>query len=117
MRTSRPARSSGSCSRLPEINLVAVYAVPDERVGDQVMAAVVLNDDTLTPQRFEEFLASQPDLSPKAWPRYVRINSALPQTATNKILKRALIGQGVTAGDGVLWEREPRGRRYTVVVP
>ena len=30
--------------RLPEINHVAVYAVPDERVGDQVMAAIVLND-------------------------------------------------------------------------
>ena len=30
--------------RLPEINHIAVYAVPDERVGDQVMAAVVLND-------------------------------------------------------------------------
>ena len=30
--------------RLPEINHVAVYAVPDEHVGDQVMAAVVLND-------------------------------------------------------------------------
>ncbi len=104
--------------RLPEVSLVAVYAVPDEHVGDQVMAAVVLNDgDTLTPSRFEEFLASQRDLSPKAWPRYVRINTALPQTATNKILKRALISEGVTGGDGVLWEREPRGRRYTVAPP
>ena len=38
--------------RLPEINHVAVYAVPDERVGDQVMAAVVLNDGaTLSPKR------------------------------------------------------------------
>ena len=61
--------------RLPEINHVAVYAVPDEHVGDQVMAAVVLNDGaTLSPKQFEDFLASQPDLSPKAWPRYVRIN-------------------------------------------
>ena len=39
--------------RLPEINHVAVYAVPDERVGDQVMAAIVLNDGaTLTPKRY-----------------------------------------------------------------
>ena len=38
--------------RLPEISHVAVYAVPDERVGDQVMAAVVLNDGaTLSPKR------------------------------------------------------------------
>jgi fatty-acyl-CoA synthase len=97
--------------RLPAINLVAVYAVPDERVGDQVMAAVVPNEP-LTPERFETFLAAQPDLSPKAWPRYVRINTALPQTATNKILKRALIADGVTAGDGELWEREPRTVRF-----
>ena len=77
------------------------------------MAAIVINQAaTLTPNRFEEFLASQPDLSPKAWPRYVRINAALPQTATNKILKRALINEGATAGDGVLWEREARGRAF-----
>ena len=100
--------------RLPEVNLVAVYAVPDEHVGDQVMAAIVPNGE-LTPKRLEEFLAAQQDLSPKAWPRYVRINDDLPQTATNKILKRTLIQQGVTAGDGVLWEREARGRRYTAI--
>ena len=28
--------------RLPDISRVAVYAVPDENVGDQMMAAVVL---------------------------------------------------------------------------
>jgi fatty-acyl-CoA synthase len=104
--------------RMPEINCVAVYAVPDEHVGDQVMAAVVLNAGAaLTPKRFEEFLASQADLSPKAWPRYVRINTALPQTATNKILKRALLQEGVTPGGGALWEREPRGRRYFAAAP
>ncbi|KUI44813.1 acyl-CoA synthetase [Mycobacterium sp. GA-1199] len=102
--------------RLPEVNHVAVYAVPDERVGDQVMAAIVLNDGaSLSPSRFEKFLAAQPDLSPKAWPRYVRINDVLPQTATNKVLKRALIQEGVSAGDGVLWTREARGRAYSAV--
>jgi fatty-acyl-CoA synthase len=100
--------------RLPAVNHVAVYAVPDELVGDQVMAAIVLNDDaTLTPEQFEEFLSAQPDLSPKAWPRYVRIEAALPQTATNKILKRMLIAEGVTTG-GVLWEREARSCDYVI---
>lgn len=100
--------------RLPEVNHVAVYAVPDERVGDQVMAAVVLNNGVmLTPEQFGEFLAAQPDLSPKAWPRYVRVNAALPRTATNKILKRELVAEAVSAGDGVLWTREPRGREYS----
>jgi fatty-acyl-CoA synthase len=99
--------------RLPEINHVAVYAIPDEHVGDQVMAAIVLNTGAaLTPKRFEEFLTAQADLSPQAWPGYVRINTALPRTATNKILKRKLIEAGPTAGDGVLWVRHGRGREF-----
>jgi fatty-acyl-CoA synthase len=102
--------------RLAPVTQVAVYAVPDERVGDQIMAAFVLGDGlTLTLTELAEFLAAQPDLSPKGWPRYVRINRALPQTATNKILKRELIADGVTAGDGVLWERADRGTAYLVV--
>jgi fatty-acyl-CoA synthase len=99
--------------RLPVVNHVAVYAIAAEDVGDQVMAAVVLNNGaTLTPNQFGEFLAAQPDLSPKAWPRYLRINAALPRTATNKILKRELIKDGPSAGDGVLWARAARGRAY-----
>jgi fatty-acyl-CoA synthase len=99
--------------RLPEINLVAVYAVPDENVGDQIMAAIVLTDDAvLTPEGFESFLAAQADLSPKAWPRYVRIAASLPTTATHKVLKRELAAQGPTPGGGELWVREPRGKRY-----
>jgi fatty-acyl-CoA synthase len=99
--------------RLAPVNQVAVYAVPDERVGDQIMAAFVLGDGlALTPDELTNFLAAQPDLSSKAWPRYVRINRALPQTATNKILKRELTKEGISAGDGVLWQRADRSTRY-----
>jgi fatty-acyl-CoA synthase len=102
--------------RLPQINQVAVYAVPDEHVGDQVMVAIVLDTGvTMTPRQFEEFLTAQADLSPKAWPTYVRINTELPRTATNKILKRELIKAGPTAQGGVLWERGARGREFTLV--
>jgi fatty-acyl-CoA synthase len=102
--------------RLPAVALVAVYAVPDPLVGDQVMAAIVLQDDAaLTPSELSAFLADQADLPTKGWPRYVRIAPALPSTATNKVLKRELISQGPTAGDGVLWEREERGTAYAVV--
>ena len=95
------------CSR------IAVYAVPDENVGDQVMAAIVLKEGAaLTPEELESFLSGQPDLSPKAWPRYVRIAADLPSTATHKVLKRELIAQGATAGGGELWVREPRGTAY-----
>ncbi len=97
--------------RHPAVSEAAVYAVPDERVGDQVMAALVTTAP-LSPGRFETFLADQSDLSPKAWPRYVRLAERLPRTATNKVLKRELAAQGPVAGDGELWVREPRGRAY-----
>ena len=100
--------------RLGEANRVAVYAVPDENVGDQIMAAVVLHEgSSLTPEGFEAFLAEQPDLSPKAWPRYVRITADLPTTATHKVLKRELAAEGPTAGNGQLWVREPRVTQYS----
>ncbi|NDZ97209.1 AMP-binding protein [Streptomyces sp. SID6673] len=100
-------------SRCPQINRVAVYAVADPTVGDQIMAAVVLQGGSvLTPDEFTRFLSAQDDLSPKAWPRYVRVAAELPTTATNKILKRALISDGTTVGSDVLWARDARGRSY-----
>ncbi len=104
--------------RLPGIALGAVYAVPDAEhsVGDQVMAAIVLQDDaTLTPAELSSFLADQADLPTKGWPRYVRVAPSLPSTATNKVLKRDLIAQGASAGNGVLWVREERGTAYAEV--
>jgi fatty-acyl-CoA synthase len=102
-------------TRLAGTSRVAVYPVPDESVGDQVMAAIVLRDgETLTPEAFEEFLAGQADLSPKAWPRHVWIADDLPSTATNKILKRELVSYGTTPPGGLLWKRE--GHRYGSVM-
>ncbi|HET9422638.1 MAG TPA: long-chain-fatty-acid--CoA ligase [Nocardioides sp.] len=97
--------------RHPDVSEAAVYAVPDEKVGDQVMAALVTTAP-LSPEELGEFLAAQPDLSPKAWPRFVRVAARLPRTATNKVLKRELAAEGPAPGEGVLWEREPRGRTY-----
>jgi fatty-acyl-CoA synthase len=97
--------------RAPHVSEAAVYAVPDERVGDQVMAALVLTAP-LEPGDLEAFLGAQPDLSPKAWPRYVRVASRLPRTATNKVLKRELAAEGPVAGDGELWVRDARGTTY-----
>jgi fatty-acyl-CoA synthase len=98
--------------RHPAISQAAVYAVPDPNVGDQLMVTLVLRDGaSLDPGSFEAFLAEQPDLSPKAWPRFVRIAAEVPTTATNKVLKRALRTEG-TATTDPLWEREERGRTY-----
>jgi fatty-acyl-CoA synthase len=101
--------------RLTPVSHVAVYAVPDEHAGDQVMAAIVLADNAaLTAEEFGEFLAAQPDLSPKAWPRYVWLTDRLPTTATNKILKRELTARGATPGSGVVWTRVGRSGAYEV---
>ena len=82
--------------RLPAVALVAVYAVPDPNVGDQVMAAIVLQDDaTLSPDRADG-VPGRPGRP--AHRRAGRASSAsrpsLPSTATNKVLKRELIAQG-----------------------
>jgi fatty-acyl-CoA synthase len=101
--------------RLSAVALVAVYAVPDREdehsVGDQVMAAIVLQDDTsLSPAELTVFLGAQPDLPTKAWPRYVRIAPTLPTTATNKVLKRDLRAEGLD--EGATWDRAERGTSY-----
>jgi len=100
--------------RLTPVSQVVVYAIPDEHVGDQVMAAIVLQDNAdLTPEEFGQFLAGRPDLSPKAWPRYVWLTDRLPTTATNKVLKRALTAAGATPQGGVLWTRHRQTLQYT----
>ncbi|WP_395691768.1 long-chain-fatty-acid--CoA ligase [Nocardioides sp.] len=98
--------------RHPSVVEAAVYAVPDPDVGDQVVAALVVSGP-LDPTGWEEFLAEQPDLSAKAWPRFVRVVESLPRTATNKVLKRALAAEGAVAGDGLLWTRAERGTSYS----
>lgn len=94
--------------RHPAVSEAAVYAVPDPHAGDQLVAALVLTDE-VTPDEWEKFLATQPDLGTKAWPRYVRVLESLPRTATNKVLKRDLRATGV---DDVTWIREERGTAY-----
>ncbi|MEV5826947.1 fatty-acid--CoA ligase FadD1 [Spirillospora sp. NPDC052242] len=100
--------------RHPAVSQAAAYGVPAPDVGDDLVVALVLHDGRfLTPASFEEFLAAQADLSPKAWPRYVRIAEELPTTATNKVLKRELVREGTDFTDPC-WIREERGRRYGV---
>ena len=94
--------------RHPAIDQAAVYAVPDERAGDQVAAALVLRSD-LGAAELERFLDEQQDLSPKARPRYVRVVDDLPRTATNKVLHRDLTAAGIT---DITWTREERGTGY-----
>jgi len=91
---------------------VAVYAVPDSRTGDQVMAAIeLLADATFDPAGFATFLSTQRDLGTKWAPRYVRVVGALPVGATNKIDKRPLRAERWETTDPLFW-RAPRTETY-----
>jgi fatty-acyl-CoA synthase len=90
-------------ARHPDVTEVAVYAVPDPAVGDQVMAALVLASGAeFDTDKFRAFLAAQSDLGPKQWPSYVRVSTSLPRTATFKVLKRQLSAEGLDCADPVL---------------
>lgn len=90
---------------------VAVYAVPDEVAGDQVMAALALREGAVfDPAAFAAFLAAQPDLGTKMAPRYLRILDAMPVTATNKVHRVALRRDGFDCADPV-WHRTGSGYR------
>lgn len=77
--------------RHPLVIAAAVYAVPDARSGDQVMAAVeVAEPESFDVGEFTEYLSSQEDLGSKGIPRFLRVSANLPVTGSNKVLKREL---------------------------
>ncbi len=98
--------------RQADVVLASVYAVPDTVVGDQVMATLLLRPGAIfDPDGFDRFLAGEPDLGTKSAPRYVRIATELPQTATTKVLKRVLRNEGWRCADPVWWRPE-KGSPY-----
>ena len=90
-------------ARHPDVRSVAVYAVPDDPVGDRVMAALELHAGaTFDPAGFDAFLGGQPDLGPKWVPTFVRVDDDLPKLASTKIDKTRLRREAWLAGD-VVW--------------
>jgi fatty-acyl-CoA synthase len=91
-------------TRHPDVLVATVYAVPDEEVGDQVMAALELRPGaTFDPADFDAFLGEQPDLGTKWSPRYVRVMDAIPVTETQKPMKRKLRRERWDAPTDVYW--------------
>jgi fatty-acyl-CoA synthase len=77
--------------RHPDVILASVYGVPDPEAGDQVMAAIKLQDEaTFDPVAFAAFLDGAADLPPRWRPVFVRVAPELATTHTNKVLKRVL---------------------------
>jgi fatty-acyl-CoA synthase len=98
-------------SRFPGVVMAAVYPVPDPVTGDMVMAAIEMNStSTFDPREFDEFLDAQLDLGTKWSPRLVRITTAMPLTANNKVHKPPLRSEKWRTDESLFW-RPTRGER------
>lgn len=76
----------------PDVVLAAVYGVPDDQAGDQIMVGLVLKDGVeFDPIGFAAWLDAQADIGPKWRPRYTRAIAEPPTTGTFKIIKRTLV--------------------------
>jgi len=96
-------------ARHPAVRSVAVYAVPDDPVGDRVMAAIELWDGVaFDAGELDEFLAAQADLGTKWLPAFVRTTAELPKLASMKVDKTTLRRQAWREDD-VVW-RPGRGQ-------
>jgi fatty-acyl-CoA synthase len=88
--------------RMDGILSAPVFAVPDPRTGDQVMCVVEMEPGVgFDPHAFGSYLADQPDLGAKWWPRFVRIVDAMPLTGSNKWNKTPLRAQAWVTDDPV----------------
>ena len=103
--------------RHPDVVMAAVYATPDPRGGDQVMAALELRPGaSFDGDAFAAFLADQSDLGTKWSPRFVRVTAEMPLTGTNKVMKNPLRAEGWSCADPVWWRpgrAEPTYRPLT----
>lgn len=102
-------------SRHPQVVLAAVYPAPDERTGDQVMATLQVADPRhFDPGEFAQFLEDQPDLGTKWAPKYVRIVTDVPVTATRKINKVQLRNE-LWYVDDVIYYRPSADLQYRLL--
>ncbi|HEX8246926.1 MAG TPA: long-chain fatty acid--CoA ligase [Pyrinomonadaceae bacterium] len=73
----------------PAVSLVAVIAVPDERLGEEVKAFIVRKPGaTVTEEQMIEWCKTQ--FAANKYPRHIEFRDELPVGNTGKILKRAL---------------------------
>ncbi len=71
------------------ISLVAVIGLPDEKMGEEIKAYVVLAEGkTATPDEIKAW--TKENIAAYKYPREVEIIDALPMSATGKILKKEL---------------------------
>ena len=99
----------------PAVTAAAVFGVPDAEAGDQVMAALVVRDDADLDD-LAGWIQRHPSLSPTWRPSYVRLMTALPMTASHKVLKRQLAHEKYRldrVADDPVFVRHPETGRLT----
>ena len=74
----------------PAVRSAAVIGIPDERLGEEVGAAIVLEPDAeASPAELRDWIRER--VSPYKYPRHVWLVDELPTGPTGKILKRAIV--------------------------
>ena len=90
-RNIHPARIEDLARSHPSVSKAAAFPIADERLGEKVCLAVVLQDAaSLDPQLLLRHLHER-GLSPYDMPEYFVVMHALPLTPSGKILKRELV--------------------------
>jgi len=92
----------------PAVVEAVVFAVPDPTAGDQVMAAVVPTDG-FDPAEFLTWVVDHPDVARPWVPRYLRVSTELPRTATGKVVVRELARRRWEGDD--VWVRDGESAR------
>jgi long-chain acyl-CoA synthetase len=73
----------------PDVSMAAVIGIPDEEMGEEVKAFVVLKENTsATEEELSQF--TKDNIAAYKYPRVLEIIKALPMSATGKILKKEL---------------------------
>ena len=91
-----PAEAEAVLAAHPGVADVAAFGVPDEEMGEQLRAVVVVSDPSLTEQDLKDHCRSE--LSHFKCPRSIQIVGELPRSAMGKLDKRTL---RATFGGGV----------------
>ena len=93
-----PAEVEAALLRHPAIAVVAIVAVPEQRLGEQACAVCCIREGTLAPT-LEELKSHLDDigLSKKKWPEHLLIVAQLPLTATGKVDKKQLSRSAIAA--------------------
>lgn len=83
-----PSEIEAVLSQHPAVRLAAVVGLPDDRLGEEIGAAVVIDDPSMTEG---DLLAwARERISPQKYPRRFAIVDELPLGATGKVLKKSI---------------------------